>query len=75
MGDNTRQGGVLSVIMYATLMLEIAKEIKARNLRKAMRKAEKLCCSYVWTILFSLQKVEKTSQKMFDVAKITRLKI
>ena len=75
MRDSIRQGGVLLITTYGTMMHEIAKEIKARNLRKAMRKAEKLCCSYVWTILFSLQKVEKTSQKMFDVAKITRLKI
>jgi len=32
MKDNIRQGGVLSVIMYAVLMDEIAKEIKRRNL-------------------------------------------
>ena len=30
--DSIRQGGVLSVIEYATLMVEIAKELQQRNL-------------------------------------------
>ena len=42
--DNIRQGGVLSVIMYATMMDEIAKEIQKRNLGIDMGTDQKLGC-------------------------------
>ena len=44
MKDNIRQGGVLSVIMYATLMDEIGKEVKTRNLGVDMGHGEKIGC-------------------------------
>ena len=44
MKDNIRQGGVLSVIMYATLMDEIAKEVKQRNLGVNMGNGTKIGC-------------------------------
>ena len=44
MKDNIRQGGVLSVIMYAVLMDEIAKEIKERNIGIETTENNKIGC-------------------------------
>ncbi len=42
--DSIRQGGVLSVIEYATLIDEISKELHQRNLGMPISKEEKLGC-------------------------------
>ena len=44
MKDNIRQGGVLSVIMYAVLMDEIAKEIQGNNLGIETNDSTKIGC-------------------------------
>ena len=44
MKDNIRQGGVLSVIMYAILMDEIAKRIKEKNIGIEIEKDNKIGC-------------------------------
>ncbi len=42
--DSIRQGGVLSVIEYATLIDKISKELQARNLGIPTNENEKLGC-------------------------------
>jgi hypothetical protein len=42
--DSIRQGGVLSVIMYAAIMDEISKEIKEKNLGMEINPGEKIGC-------------------------------
>ena len=67
MKDNIRQGGVLSVIMYATLMDEIAKEIKARNLGIAMNDEEKIgCLLWMDDVAFIADNREEL-QEMLDI--------
>ena len=66
--DNIRQGGVLSVIMYATLMDEIAKEVRTRNLGVPMREGEKLgCLLWMDDVAFIAEKKEDL-QEMLDIA-------
>ena len=66
--DNIRQGGVLSVIMYATLMDKIAKEEETRNLGVSMRDGEKLgCLLWIDDVAFIAEKKEDL-QEMLDIA-------
>ena len=68
--DSIRQGGVLSVIMYATLMDEIGKEIKKHNLGIQLPQTdEKLGC-LLWMDDVAL--IANTQQQMQDMLNITQ---
>ena len=72
--DSIKQGGVLSVIEYATLIHEISKELKEQDLGIVMKTGEKvntlLCMDDVWLIHYDL----KTLQEMLDIANHVALK-
>ena len=46
--DSIRQGGVLSVVEYATLIDEISKELKIHDLGVTTEAGEKINSSYGW---------------------------
>ena len=68
MKDNIRQGGVLSVIMYATLMDEIAKEVKQRNLGVNMGQGTKIGC-LLWMDDVAL--ISENKEEMQEMLNIT----
>ena len=74
MKDNIRQGGVLSVIMYATLMDEIAKEIKARNLGIKMQGEEKIGCLLWMDDVALIAENKEELQEMLDITEETSTK-
>ena len=68
MKDNIRQGGVLSVIMYAILMDEIAKEIEANKLGITMKEGEKIGCLLWMDDVALIAESKDELQKMLDIA-------
>ena len=68
MKDNVRQGGVLSVIMYATLMDEIAKEVKRRHMGIDMGNGSKIGCLLWMDSVAFISKSDKEMQEMLDIA-------
>ena len=67
MKDNIKQGGVLSVLMYATLMDEIAKEIKTRNIGIEIDDEEKIGCLLWMDDVALISKNKEDMQKMLDI--------
>ena len=68
MKDNIRQGGVLSVIMYAALMDEIAKEIDKRGLGVTIAPNRKIgCLLWMDDVVFITEKHQEM-QEMLDIA-------
>ena len=74
MRDNIRQGGVLSVIMYATLMDEIAKEVKERNLGIKLNEGDKIgCLLWMDDVAFIAENREEL-QEMLDITEKISMK-
>ena len=67
MKDNIRQGGVLSVVMYATLMDEIAKEVKARNLGINIGQGAKIGCLLWMDDVALISENREELQEMLDI--------
>ena len=66
--DSIRQGGVLSVIMYATLMDEISKEIKKHNIGIKLPDSETKIGCLLWMDDVALIANEHSHmQKMLDI--------
>ena len=68
MKDNIRQGGVLSVIMYATLMDEIAKEVDKRKLGVDMGNDSKIGCLLWMDDVAFISRTKAELQEMLDIA-------
>ncbi len=65
--DSIRQGGVLSVIQYATIIDEIAKELTAKNLGIDLPGQGKLGCLLWMDDVTLIHNDPKELQKMLDV--------
>ena len=66
--DSIRQGGVLSVVMYAILMDEIAKEIKSRNIGIPLPNSKENIGCLLWMDDVALiANNQKTMQEMLDI--------
>lgn len=66
--DSIRQGGVLSVLMYALLMDEISKEITARNLGVPIPNTNVKIGSLLWMDdLLKVSQEPEEMQKMMDI--------
>jgi hypothetical protein len=67
--DSIRQGGVLSVLQYATVMDEIAKQMMKENIGIEVNGQEKVGCLLWMDDVVLLAKSEKELQKMLDITK------
>jgi hypothetical protein len=67
MKDNIKQGGVLSVLMYATLMDEIAKEITERKLGIEISEGKKVGCLLWMDDVALISKSSEEMQTMLNV--------
>ena len=72
--DSIRQGGVLSVIEYATLMDEITKEISKNDMGLELRNGEKLRDLLWMDDVLMIHENAKEVQKMLDVTNHIALK-
>ena len=72
--DSIRQGGVLSVIEYATLMDEITKEINKSDMGLELRNGEKLRDLLWMDDVLLIHENAKEVQKMLDVTNHIALK-
>ena len=72
--DSIRQGGVLSVIEYATLMDEITKEINKNDMGLELRNGEKLRDLLWMDDVLLIHENAKEVQKMLDITNHIALK-
>jgi hypothetical protein len=71
MRDNIKQGGVLSVLMYATLMDEIAKEINKRQLGIRINPEKKIGCLLWMDDVAIITDKQEEMQEMLNIVNDT----